>query len=339
MPSRWFQDLGANIEMNTLPDTIDFRLYMKETEAQTRIKQASESLQALKGKLRQTEREHLVYLPWPKTKDNFAFRRGEVTLWSGQNGHGKSLMTGEVALSLIGQGEKVCIASFEMKPEKTMHRMSRQWIGLNPYTPEFQQEDGIKALEDLYDQMDDWTKDYLWLYDYQGTADVESVIGMCKYCANELNIGHVFIDSLMKCVKNEDDYNGQKAFVDELTAIARDLNIHIHLVHHLKKPANENAVPDKHDNKGSGAITDQVDNVLMVWRNKVKEDDIKANGQFSQKKDEPDHYLLCRKQRNYDGSGEGEPTIKLWFHRDAQQYLESPREKPMFFPNYPHYPS
>lgn len=322
--------------MNTLPDTIDFRLYMKETDAQARVKQASEAIKILKGKLRQTEKEHLNYLPWPKTKDNFAFRKGEVTLWSGQNGHGKSLMTGQIALSLAGQGEKICIASFEMKPEKTMHRASRQWIGMNPYTPEFQQEDGIKALEDLYEQMDDWCKDKIWLYDYQGTADVEAVIGMAKYCANELGITHVFIDSLMKCVKAEDDYNGQKAFIDEITAVARDLNIHIHIVHHLKKPANEAAIPDKHDNKGSGSITDQVDNVMMVWRNKVKEDDIKANGSFSNKKDDPDHYLLCRKQRNYDGSGEGEPTIKLWFHRDAQQYIESPRETPMVFFNWPH---
>jgi len=75
---------------------------------------------------------------------------------------------------------------------------------------------------------------------------------------------------------------------------------------------------------------------MLVWRNKVKEDDLKENGPYASKKDDPDHYLLCRKQRNYDGSGEGEPTIKLWFHRDAQQYIESPRESPMVFYKWPH---
>jgi hypothetical protein len=39
----------------------------------------------------------------------------------------------------------------------------------------------------------------------------------------------------MKCVAGEDDYNGQKTFVDELTAIARDYGMHIHLVHHIKQ--------------------------------------------------------------------------------------------------------
>lgn len=322
--------------MNLIPDTIDFRLYMKETDAQTKVKQAADYIYVIKERLRHKKDEHLVYLPWQKTRDNFAFRKGEVTLWSGQNGHGKSLMTGEIGLSLVGQGEKICIASFEMKPETTLQRMARQWIGMNPHMPEFQNEEGIRSLEDLYEQFEDWSKDRMWMYDQRGTANADDVIGMCRYCAKELGINHIFVDNLAKCVKGEDDYNGQKAFVDELTSVARDYAVHIHLVHHLKKPANENAVPDKHDNKGSGAITDQVDNVMLVWRNKVKEDDIKNMGEFSQKKDEPDHYLLCRKQRNYDGSGEGEPTIKLWFHRDAQQYLEAPSTKPMAFYNWPH---
>ncbi|MCZ9335993.1 bifunctional DNA primase/helicase, partial [Klebsiella pneumoniae] len=78
-----------------------------------------------------------------------------------------------------------------------------------------------------------------------------------RYAAVELGVTHFMVDSLMKCVQGEDDYNGQKAFVDELTAIARDHGLHIHLIHHIKKPANEDHKPSKYDMKGSGAITDQ----------------------------------------------------------------------------------
>jgi twinkle protein len=321
---------------NIIADEIDFRIYMRETDTQTKVKKASDYIESIKLRLRTKQENKFPKMPWFKTHDNFEFRKGEVTLWSGQNGHGKSLMTSQIALSLIGQGEKVCIASFEMKPATTLQRMARMWVGLNPFSPEFQEERGISMLDDLYDQFGGWTDDHLWLYDQVDTAEAEVVIGMVRYCAKELGITHVFIDNLAKCVKGEDDYNGQKSFVDNLTAIAKDYNIHIHLVHHLKKPANENAVPDKHDNKGSGAITDLVDNVMLVWRNKVKEDDVKAHGSFGQHLAEPDHYLLCRKQRNYEGSGEGEPTVKLWFHRDAQQYISEPGESPMWFPNWPH---
>ena len=319
-----------------IDDSIDFSVYLKETDNQTKVKKAKDYVEPLKERLRIKEKTKVAYLPWPQTKDNFEFRPGEVTLWSGQNGHGKSLMTSQIALSVMGQDDKVCLASFEMKPITTMQRMARMWVGLNPFSLEFQVDDGIAALDSLYDQFGEWTDNRLWLYDQMGTADADTVIGMVRYCAKELQINHVFVDNLAKCVKGEDDFNGQKRFVDELTSVARDYNIHIHLVHHLRKPANENAVPDKHDNKGSGAITDQVDNVMLVWRNKLKEDDVKQNGQYADLVNDPDHYLLCRKQRNFEGSGEGEPTVKLWFLRDAQQYVYSPADGPMFFPNYPH---
>lgn len=319
-----------------ISDDIDFLAYLHETDAKTNVKPVSAWVGSLKDRLRRKHTEKLVHLPWEKTRDSFAFRVGEVSLWSGQNGHGKSLMTSQVALSLVGQGEKVCVASFEMKPITTIQRMARMFSGSNPFAPEYQSNEGHALIDQLYDDFAAFTDTRMWLYDQVGTAQTETIIGMARYCAKELGIGHIIIDNLAKCVKNEDDYNGQKSFVDELCAIAKDCQTHIHLVHHLKKPTNENAVPDKHDNKGSGSITDQVDNVFMVWRNKAKEDDVKLKGSQSQKLADPDHYLLCRKQRNYEGSGEGEPTIKLWFHRDAQQYVEEQGFPPQYFLNWPH---
>jgi twinkle protein len=206
----------------------------------------------------------------------------------------------------------------------------------NPFSPEYQEDRGIAILDDLYDQFGDWTTKRLWLYDQTGMAFPETVLGMVKYCAKELGITHVFIDSLMKCVRAEDDYNGQKDFVDQLCALAKDLDVHIHLVHHLKKPNKEGDLPDKHDTKGSGSITDQVDNLFMVWRNKPKEDDMRAKGASSNKATEPDSFLLCRKQRNYEGNADGEPMIRLWRHFDAGNFVAEAGGRAQFFPNYPH---
>jgi twinkle protein len=76
----------------------------------------------------------------------------------------------------------------------------------------------------------------------------------------------------MKCVSGEDDYNSQKSFVDELTALARDHNVHIHLVHHIRKLEQVKSLcQTKMILKVRGAIADQVDNVLLMWRNKKKE--------------------------------------------------------------------
>lgn len=321
--------------MNILDD-IDFLPYVKEDDAKAKVKDAAGYSSALKAKLRQRQAENPIVLPWAMVQKDFAFRPGEMTLWAGQNGSGKSLVTSQLALSLIGQGQKVTIASFEMKPVQTLQRMARQWIGMNPMAEDFQSDAGHQQIDHLYDQFSDWISGKLWLYDQMGAVQKDLVIGMCRYSAKELGVNHIFVDNLATCVMGEDDMSGQKDFVADMLTIARDYGVHMHLIHHLRKPMNEYAIPNKYDTKGSGAIVDLVDNMFMVWRNKEKEDDMKDVGHMSTKKDDPDQLLLCRKQRNYEGSENGEPTLKLFFHKDAQQYLEAPREEPMVFYNWPH---
>ena len=114
-----------------------------------------------------------------------------------------------------------------------------------------------------------------------------------------------------------------------MTAIARDHNIHIHLVHHIKKPPTEDHKPTKYDYKGSGAITDQVDNVISVWRDKNKEKLRDAGKAFNEM--DPDCLLICDKQRNGDWEG----RIGLWFHRDSQQFVASHGEEPLLMYRHP----
>lgn len=323
--------------MQIIDDSIDFAAYMRETDASAHVRPAKAYIQALKDRLRARGKQNFVYLPWGKTRDNFDFRPGEVSLWAGINGHGKSLVTNQVALSLMGQNQRVCVANFEAKPEVTMQRLARMHCGMNPFSPEFQQSEGIAALDALYEEFGEFTTERLWLYDKKGMTPTESVIGMVRYCAKELRMNHIFVDNLAKCVKGEDDYNGQKMFIDEMCAISHDYQCHIHVVHHLKKPPKETDKPDKSDVKGSGSIVDQVDNLFIVWRNKAKEDARKAGD--NRKDNEPDSVVYCRKQRNYEKTGEGEPTILLWFHADAGHFVSNPGDGPMMFGAYPHEPT
>lgn len=311
-------------------DEIDFSVYEQETEAKQKVKAASIWVQELIDRIKNPLRISRVVMPWRKTHNLIQFRPGEVTVWGGANGQGKSLVTGQVALSLCTQGQKVCIASFEMKPIKTLERMGRQWSGENPDHPAFHGVPEAKDhIIDVYSQFRDWTDGKLYLYDQQGTVNAKQVCAVIRYAAKEKGVTHFFVDSLMKCVSGEDDYNGQKMFVDELTAIARDHHIHIHLVHHIKKPPTEDHKPSKYDYKGSGSITDQVDNVISVWRNKTKEK-AREIGKAVNEAD-PDCLLICDKQRN----GEWEGSIGLWFHRDSQQYVGNPGDEPLLMYAHP----
>ncbi len=305
-------------------DEIDFAKYEKETDHQQKIRPASLYIEQLIDRLRNPVREKRAVMPWRKTHAQVQFRPGEVTIWGGANGQGKSLVTGQVALSLCAQGERVGLASFEMKPMKTLERMARQYSTHNVNDPAWQgSPEAIEEFIKTYEEFRDWTVGRLWLYDHQGTITGAQAAAVVRYCAKERGITHFFVDSLMKCVAHEDDYNGQKQFVDEMTSIARDNSIHIHIIHHIKKPPSEDHKPTKYDYKGTGAITDLADNVVSVWRNKVKEKARQDGKKFNES--EPDAILICDKQRN----GEWEGNIGLWFDRTSQQYVSHHGEEPM----------
>jgi len=304
-------------------EEIDFEQYLKLTEAHMKVKDVSVFIDELKEDTANPVVVKKVNMPWSKTINEFDFRSGEVTLYAGGNGGGKSLITGQIALGLIKQDQKVCIMSFEMKPKRTIMRMTRQFSGVDLENPFMK--DKVNTINGYYERLKKFSTGKLWLYDQQGTTSAKQVISVARYCAVELGITHIFIDSLMKCVSGEDDYNAQKAFVDELTALARDHNVHIHLIHHIRKLESEEKMPNKNDVKGTGAIADQVDNVLLMWRNKKKERMIRGNEEI--KGVQPDAMLMCEKQRN----GESEEWYQLWYHKDSQQFVEDEEAVPMAF--------
>ena len=305
-------------------DEIDFEKYLKQTDHKQLVKKAVIWADELIEEAINPPVDTSVMMPWSTTSDTFSFRSGEVTIWAGLNGSGKSMMTSQVALGLVKQKQRVCIASFEMKPKVTLKRMIRQFAGKSlestnyVLTPAQQKIDAITRFKNF-------ANNYLYFYDQQGTVRPEIIVAMCKYCAEELGITHIVVDNLMKCVAGEDNYNGQKDFVDQLTSVARDYNIHIHLVHHIRKLTSDEVRPSKSDLRGSSSITDQVDNVLILWRNKKKEHEIQR-GDFSNS-DAPDALLMCEKQRN----GEHESWYDMWYHKDSQQFLDRNGAIPMAF--------
>ena len=304
----------TNVVPMITPDTVDFRAYMADSEPRAKVLNANAWRNALVESVKAGDQIHGARLPWSKTHDHLRFRGGEVTLWQGINGHGKSQLLGQATMAFASQGERVCVASFEMKPLSTLKRMLRQFA-MND-----------SPSESSVNRLMDWAKDRYWLYDQLGTVTPEMMYAVVRYCADQLKIKHVVIDSLMKCVRGEDDYNGQKDFVDKLTGLARDLDIHIHLVHHVRKGDSEEKVPGKFDGKGSGAISDQVDQVLTVWRNKKKERLVEKMKREGRQMDEEtrsmiDAALVCDKNRH----GEWEGSVGLWYHPQSLQYTADKR--------------
>lgn len=242
------------------------------------------------------------------------FRPGEVTVWGGINGHGKSLITGQLALALLSQGERSSILSFEMTPARTILRMMRQSYDRRP------------TVDDVIPFCKRIDKGLLFL-NIQGVISTEAVLGATVAAVQRFHSRHIFIDNLMKCVAGEDDYNAQKDFLSQICSLAHVLKCHIHVVHHVRKGNNEFDELNKFSFRGAGAIVDQADNAVIVQRNKQKEKAIEERG-FDMSKDgiEPDTFLRIVKQRNGDYEG----TTGLWFNKFRTAYCLDASRTPIF---------
>lgn len=260
------------------------------------------------------------YIPlWEKAHDKIRFRVNELNIWSGMNGHGKTQFLGQILLQMIKQGARVCIASLEFKPGALLHRMVRQATARKDCSREYHQ------------AVFRWFHKRLWLFDLQGTAKAKRLMEVFSYARSRYGIDVFIIDSFTTLDFAEDDYKGQKAFVEQLRDFKNHNSCQVHMVAHPRKGADETQIIGKYDIRGTAAVSDLADNCFSVWRNKAKEelvDKLKRNECLSEKElanlEMPDCILRCDKQRH--GSWEGK--LGFWFHEPSLQYLESSNRKP-----------
>lgn len=258
--------------------------------------------------------QHGVMFPWPQVMRLLHLRPSEMSIWTGISGHGKSQLLGQVMLSAAEQGERICIASMEMKPGRTLQRMIRQALGTSQPTA-----DDIKSVLQ-------WTEGRIWLYDFVGEVQADSLLEIFAYARKRYGVTQFVVDNLMMLDASEEDLDKQSSTVKKLMAFKAEHDCHIHLVAHARKGQDESKAPRKMDVKGSGNIVNQSDNVFSVWRNKAKEE----NGGSDH---DPDAILYVDKQRN----GEWEGSVPLWYDRVSLAYRDRTQDgfKRMVFSHKP----
>jgi len=294
--------------MNLIPDDIDLGAYMRAGEDfRPLVRPATDfrgALHTVFGRREPGSRKPEMFST--KLRNVLEFRPGEVTVWAGYNGHRKSMFTGQVALDLVAQRQRVLIASFEMDAGRTLARMARQaWVTPDPTPAQL-------------DAFLDWAGPYLSFFDHVGTIKPDRCTAVCRYFCEELKGQHVFIDSMMMVCASEERLDEQKQFMTGLVRLAIETGLHVHLVAHCRKPqtGNEERPPTKYDLRGSAAISDQAHNVVIIWANKAKKtrpDDgaVDMNA--------PDVLVTVEKQRN----GEYEGRSKMWFDERTMRFCDS----------------
>lgn len=263
-----------------------------------------------------------MLLPWRNTHERIKLRPGELSIWAGVNGHGKSAAVGHVVGYLAAGGTRCCVASMEWRTPLWLARMGRQVAACARPSRAFS---------------DHIVKSYrgaLWTFDVAGSAKASRILEVFAYARRRYGIELFVIDNLTKCGFADDDYAGQKKFVEALADFARMTGCHVSLVAHMRKSEGEDKPSGKMGVKGSGGITDMAATVIEIWRNKPRERAV-ARAQREgaaplAEKYQPDGecgadtMLLVLKQ---NATGE-EPSVRLWFDRSSTQFLSHPDERP-----------
>lgn len=255
-----------------------------------------------------------MVLPFKKTHDRLKLRAGELSVWAGINGHGKSQLASQIVAYQATHGVRCCVASMEWRTPKWALRMQRQIGAVEIPSPEYSRTI-TKALSST-----------LWTFNVSGAAKASRILEVFRYARRRYKVELFLLDNLTKCGFADDDYAGQKQFVEALADFARETDCHVMLIAHMRKGESEDKPSGKFGVKGSGGITDMAPTVVEVWRNKAKE----RAREFADMKHEPlsgdfapggtramDAQILVHKQ-NETGD---EPVFNLWFDRRTGQFL------------------
>lgn len=240
-----------------------------------------------------------LQLPWAKTHGYVLIEPATVAVWTGWSHHGKTNAIKQLFLSAIGQGEIPLICSMEEKVLKVWRDLARMACGTDEPT--------VKEL----DKFCAFIRDKLWLYDYTGRIDAKRAVAIVRYAAKTHCVSQVVFDSLMMMKVSRESYDEQAELVAELSAVAKETGVTIHLVAHMRKGMGKNTeaeIGGAHDIAGGHEIFSMADYAFVCWRNKAGDE----------KKDPA--IIKVEKQRgdiNWLG------TIGLKYHAQSRQFTES----------------
>ena len=248
---------------------------------------------------------------------------GDLDVWTGKRGEGKSTILTQLLLEAVEQGYNVCAYSGEMPKERFKYGVCVQAAGTE-FVRDF--EDSLSGRvtqyvpKDKLQQINRWFDGRFWLYDNQivETDEAESVIRVFEQAYRRYNCKVFLVDNLMcirSCRRYQDFYQMQADFAVRLRKLAQKLGVLIHLVVHPRKTPK--GVTDNDDVGGLSTITDIACNVFSLKR--VREED-KADY------DGADAALTCMKNRAYGEMGE----IKLDFAPRPRRYVECGRQEKIF---------
>lgn len=202
------------------------------------------------------------------------FLMGDVSIWTGKRGEGKSTFLSQLMLDAIDNGHRACVYSGELSAWRFKYWLQLQAAGSNnisQHEDRFAERTVYTVPKPTRDVIDEWWRGSLQLYDttIESAHDEDSILSLFKYAARQYGCDVFLVDNIMTArfsQKNDKDfYRAQSAFVGRLVEFAIQLNVHVHVVAHPRKTDNK-GIADADDISGTGDIANRAANVFSLKR-------------------------------------------------------------------------
>lgn len=244
------------------------------------------------------------------------FYMGELSVWTGENGNGKSTLLGQMLLESLEQNYPVCAYSGELRADKFQHWMHLQMAGqeyLQYRTdPDMDKQRPYVEPHNI-ELMKHWYNRRFFLYDNNinsRNANEAGIIEVFIYAARKYGCKVFLVDNLMTAgvekLNDRDYYRAQSIFVRQLSNFAKTFNVHVHLVAHPRKDTIKGKFK-KTDIMGTGDIPNIADNIFAIEREK----DIKGKAPYA--------ILSILKNRN---EGIQDVEIGMCFDKESKRFYQ-----------------
>lgn len=187
------------------------------------------------------------------------FRRGELTVFTGPTGSGKTTFMCEYSLDLCVQGVNTLWGSFEIQNERLAKIMLTQF--------------SLISLEKHIDEFDFWADKFellpLYFMTFHGEQSMRNVLDAMSHAVYVHDIQHVVVDNVQFMMgvgedsSRVDRFWKQDLLVGAFRRFATQHNCHVTLVMHPRKERDSEELSN-HSIFGGAKASQEADNVLIL---------------------------------------------------------------------------
>ncbi len=230
-------------------------------------------------------------------------RRGELSIFSGHTGTGKTTLLSQLSLDYCMQGEPTLWGSFEINNVRLAKLLLSQF-----YSFRTGRSAACLAQPAVFEE---WAERFdelpMYFMRYYGSNPIERIVDAMEYGNYVHDISHVLLDNLQFMTSGQgggrgsfDKFDVMDNAISKLRRFATEHNVHVSLVVHPRKENDDSAIQTA-SIFGTGKATQEADNVIILQRGRAGP------------------ALEIRKNR-FDGSL---GSLRLRFNKDLKLFVQS----------------